>query len=60
MILRMRDIEGKTWPEITTAYIACVETHVGSSTVRKRYNTMKANFDSVEEEDVCFFLSFTW
>ncbi|KAI9372648.1 hypothetical protein BJX61DRAFT_542518 [Aspergillus egyptiacus] len=51
MILRLRDEENKPWPEITKTFQAETGIKVGGSTLRMRYNTMKANFVSACDED---------
>jgi hypothetical protein len=54
LILRMRDEEGKGWQEINSAWSALTGITVGNSTLRMRYQTMKANFTSVGADDVSF------
>ncbi|RDW83712.1 uncharacterized protein DSM5745_04038 [Aspergillus mulundensis] len=51
MILRMRDDENKPWPQINKDFFEASKIKVGGSTLRMRYNTMKANFTGVTEED---------
>lgn len=52
MILRMKDVDGKSYTEITAAYEALCGFKLDGSTLRKRYNMMKANFAGFAEEDV--------
>ncbi|KAE8144505.1 hypothetical protein BDV25DRAFT_145550 [Aspergillus avenaceus] len=56
MILRMRDVQGKNWGEITKAYIERTGTKIGNSTLRMRYTTMKANFTDMSGEDEAMLL----
>lgn len=57
LILRMRDEEGKSWPDITAAWSTLTGIQVGHRTLSMRYQTMKANFASVSEDDVSRTLS---
>ncbi|PLN79076.1 hypothetical protein BDW42DRAFT_135066 [Aspergillus taichungensis] len=52
-ILRMRDDEGLGWKEITAEWckLTGVTTAVGLSTLRMRYQTMKANFVGFTADD---------
>ncbi|PLB42710.1 uncharacterized protein BDW47DRAFT_121811 [Aspergillus candidus] len=52
-ILRMRDDEGLGWKEITAEWckLTGVTTPVGMSTLRMRYQTMKANFVGFTADD---------
>ncbi|KAL2825265.1 hypothetical protein BDW59DRAFT_161745 [Aspergillus cavernicola] len=52
MILRLRDDERRAWTDITNKFMLITGITVGGSTLRMRYNTMKANFVCVSVEDV--------
>lgn len=56
----MRDDEGLGWKEITAEWckLTGVTTPVGMSTLRMRYQTMKANFVGFTADDVCIYLLF--
>ncbi|KAL2867180.1 uncharacterized protein BJX67DRAFT_106955 [Aspergillus lucknowensis] len=51
MILNLRDNEGRSWAEVTKTFVSITGIKVGGSTLRMRYNTMKANFVTLTEED---------
>ncbi|KAL3471827.1 hypothetical protein BJX99DRAFT_236649 [Aspergillus californicus] len=51
MIIALRDEDKLAWTEITKVFFAKTGIQVGGSTLRMRYNTMKANFVSISEED---------
>lgn len=53
MIIQMRDKEGKNWGEINESWTKMTGIKVGTSTLRMRYTTMKANFVEFTGEDVC-------
>lgn len=53
MIIQMRDEEGKNWGEINESWMKMTGIKVGTSTLRMRYTTMKANFVEFTGEDVC-------
>ncbi|KAE8354114.1 hypothetical protein BDV28DRAFT_147434 [Aspergillus coremiiformis] len=56
MILRMRDEEGKNWTEINESWMKITGIKVGTSTLRMRYTTMKANFVEISVADEGRFL----
>ncbi|KAE8375980.1 hypothetical protein BDV26DRAFT_294499 [Aspergillus bertholletiae] len=51
MIIQMRDEEGKSWGEINESWMKMTGIIVGTSTLRMRYTTMKANFVEFTGED---------
>ncbi|KAE8137880.1 hypothetical protein BDV38DRAFT_282490 [Aspergillus pseudotamarii] len=51
MIIQMRDEEGKNWGEINESWMKMTGIKVGTSTLRMRYTTMKANFVEFTGED---------
>ncbi|KAE8408949.1 hypothetical protein BDV37DRAFT_138214 [Aspergillus pseudonomiae] len=51
MIIQMRDDEGKNWGEINESWMKMTGIKVGTSTLRMRYTTMKANFVEFTGED---------
>ncbi|KAL4865371.1 hypothetical protein BDV12DRAFT_200214 [Aspergillus spectabilis] len=51
LILRLRDQENRPWAEINKVFVATTGIKVGSSTLRMRHTTMKANFAGITEED---------
>ncbi|KAL5340380.1 hypothetical protein BJX70DRAFT_396885 [Aspergillus crustosus] len=51
LILRLRDEEKHPWPTINKLFVATTGIKVGSSTLRMRHGTMKANFAGITEED---------
>jgi hypothetical protein len=57
MILNLRDVEGKSWGEITKLFINVTGIQVGGTTLRLRHAAMKAKFVEIPDEDVCCFYS---
>lgn len=48
----MKDVEGKSWPEIRKAWDSMTGEVSGVDMIRKRYKKMKTNFAVVDERDV--------
>ncbi|RAL08565.1 uncharacterized protein BO97DRAFT_328730, partial [Aspergillus homomorphus CBS 101889] len=55
LILNMRDSQNSTWADINSAWKAETGLTVGQSTLRMRYNAMKANFSALDDEDETLF-----
>ncbi|KAL3490461.1 hypothetical protein BJX62DRAFT_238094 [Aspergillus germanicus] len=51
MILNLRDVEGKSWGEITKLFISVTGIQVGGTTLRLRHAAMKAKFVEIPDED---------
>ncbi|KAJ0415736.1 hypothetical protein BJY00DRAFT_317556 [Aspergillus carlsbadensis] len=51
MILNLRDVEGKSWTEITKLFIGVTGIQVGGTTLRLRHAAMKAKFVEIPEAD---------
>lgn len=52
MIIRLKEVEGKTWPEIRKIMEETTGAKLGGSTVQVRYARMKAKFSVFETDDV--------
>lgn len=52
MMLHMKDVEGKSWAEIKSAWQAMTGNKVGGSTLSGRYGRIKANLVQFKEGDV--------
>lgn len=57
MLIRMREVDGKSWPEIRKKLEDITQAKIGASSLQIRYTRMKANFVVFEQDDVCI-LSF--
>lgn len=53
MILHLRDEEKQPWTQINRLFTEKTGIKVGSTTLRLRWSTMKANFVGITIEDVC-------
>lgn len=58
MMIRMREVDGKSWVEIRKTLEDLMQAKIGASSLQIRYTRMKANFVVFEQDDVCIFLSF--
>ncbi|KZZ87055.1 hypothetical protein AAP_06001 [Ascosphaera apis ARSEF 7405] len=52
LLIHMKDVEGKSWPEIRKAWDSMTGEVSGVDMIRKRYKKMKTNFAVVDERDV--------
>ncbi|KAL1961929.1 hypothetical protein VTN77DRAFT_758 [Rasamsonia byssochlamydoides] len=52
MLIYMREVEGKSWGEIDSAWEAMTGTKPAPTTLRKRYGRIKANLAVFKDEDV--------
>ncbi|KKA23717.1 hypothetical protein T310_2257 [Rasamsonia emersonii CBS 393.64] len=52
MLIRMREVEGKSWAEISTAWEAMTGVKTASGTLCKRYSRLRANLAVFKDEDV--------
>ena len=57
MMIHMREVDGKSWPEIRKKLEDITEAKIGASSLQIRYTRMKANFVVFYQDDVCI-LSF--
>lgn len=53
MMIRMREIDGKSWVEIRKTLEDIMQARIGASSLQIRYTRMKANFVVFDQDDVC-------
>ena len=53
MMIRMREVDGKSWAEIRKMLEDTMQAKIGASSLQIRYKRMKANFVVFDQDDVC-------